>query len=277
MKKLLPLLLGILLLAGCAETYNGPTVEKTVLGSVETYYTCDGEITQESRTEYAYDVCGNQSVVMEYSGGEAILKTVLRHDEAGNCIRQTQYDLSGWLPRKLADNRYTYDDQGRMTGSTHSEEPAVTIHYDDEANTRTTVSGDSTIVEYLDEKGWVMRIEYPGTDRREEYDHRADGQWSAIRSYAGGELDSTRLREFDDQGRVTREYTLQNGVVSTEFRWEYADSTVTFYQENTRSITEYNPDGTVNSRLDLDENGEIFCHAIYRYTTILVPTEEVTP
>ena len=38
MKKLICLLLCILLLAGCAETYDGPVESKTVLSSVQTTY-----------------------------------------------------------------------------------------------------------------------------------------------------------------------------------------------------------------------------------------------
>lgn len=278
MKKLIPLFLFLLVLTGCAEAYDGPTVGKTVLASKEEHYSYSGgEVTDCCRTEYTYDIHGNQSVILEYCNEEPTAKTVLRYDGAGNPIRQTRYDVSGWFPRKIADYHYRYDDQGRMVGSALSGEPEITIIYDDEKGTRTTSSEGSTIVEYFDEKGWVTRIEYPGTDRVEEYERRADGEWIAIRTYTGGELESTLERTFDDQGRVIHQYSTKDGVTAPGSHWEYTDNREIYRDSSSESITEYNPDGTRHIRLDLDENGDIWCTTYYHYTEIQVPAEEVAP
>ena len=67
MKKLISLLLCLLLLTGCAETYDGPTESKAVLSSIQTtYYDPTGGDSQYSRTDYAYDIYGNQVMELEY-------------------------------------------------------------------------------------------------------------------------------------------------------------------------------------------------------------------
>ena len=280
MKKLLPLLLCILLLTGCATVYDGPTMAVSVLSYEETNYVdTSGEVYQRHRTEYAYDIYGNRSQAIEYDNDEPSLKTVQRYDEAGRVVRLTQYDVTGWLPRKIADNRYTYDGQGRMTSSTHSEEEDVTIHYDDEARTRTTVCGDSTTVEYLDEQGWVIRIEYPGTDLTEEFDRRADGGWTAIRSYRSGVLESTTERTFDDQGRPILWTETENGETATVFRWEYGENWESQIQaDGSKTTTCCHDDGTVHIRYFTDADGFIYKEVYYRYTDIQVPAgREETP
>ena len=122
MKKLISLLLCLLLLAGCAETYDGPTESKAVLSKIlTTYYDPTGGDSQYSRTDYAYDIYGNQVMELEYGirshdeEAEPHLKTLRSFDKHGNITRQRQYDVSGLFPKKLVDIRYEYDEKGRMT------------------------------------------------------------------------------------------------------------------------------------------------------------------
>lgn len=283
MKKLFSLFLCALLLVGCAGTYNGPTMEKTVLCTAEEdFYGMDGVVTQRSRTEYAYDIYGNQTVVQEYNDDAPYLKTILRYDDAGNTIRQTQYDVSGWLPKRLSDGRYTYDSQGRMIRSTHHQEADTVITYDDTARTRTTTCGETVIVEYLDKNGWVLRTEssFPGRQSiREEYDRSPNGEMLGIRSYENGVLISETVMTYDDQGRILTQTQIKNGVSALLFAWEYGEN----YEKRTdyngyQFFIRYLPDGSMDTQEMYDENGRLHSRTTYHYTTIQVPVgKEDTP
>ena len=288
MKKLLPLLLFLLLLAGCAETYDGPTEPSSVCSRAESiYYDRDGQISQQYLEEYAYDIHGNRSVIREYSISpitdekDPTLKTVLRYDERGNVIRQTQYDVSGWFPRKICDNRYTYDDQGRMIRSTHTEEPDTVITYDDGANTRTTSCNGNTIVEYLNERGWVMSNDQTFSDGRhcrDEYERDPDGRLLSIRSYEGGVLSSELVYTYDDQGRSLTMTKIEDSVSTLLYGWEYGkDWERMFYSDGTCSTVVYHEDGTMKRQYHTDADGHLSWETFYYYTEIQVPAEEVSP
>lgn len=288
MKKLLSLFLTIMLLGGCAATYDGPTVTKSVLTAEESYdYHSDGTVSHQTRREYTYDIHGNQSQILEYSQEEDLrdaephLKTVLRYDEKGNLTRQTQYDVSGWFPRKLADTRYERDDQGRLTATRHSRDLRgndTTVVYDDAAKTRTTTGSGSTIVEYLDENGWVIRAESvfdDGVPVTEEFDRRPDGQVRTVRTYRDGVLRSTMEHTYDDQGRPLTQTEIRDGETRVLFRYEYGESHVACtYADGGWSVTDYNPDGTRDDRVVYDAEGNLRELVIYRYTEIQVPNEE---
>ena len=74
MKKLLSIILCILLLSGCAATYDGPTESKYVLTeyTVTHYYAFFdwAEEVYTSREVYAYDIYGNRVRTMGYRDGE---------------------------------------------------------------------------------------------------------------------------------------------------------------------------------------------------------------
>ena len=105
MKKLISLLLAALLLVGCAATYDGPTESKAVLSKIlTTHYDPVTGDSQYSRTDYAYDIYGNQVMELEYrirtedETEEPYLKTLRAFDENRNITRQRQYDVSGLFP-----------------------------------------------------------------------------------------------------------------------------------------------------------------------------------
>lgn len=285
MKRLFSLILCILLLAGCANTYDGPTAAKTVLSETETSYFFLGELSQQTVTEYAYDIYGNRSVVQEYQEGKPSLKTVMTCDESGNVIRQVQCQLNGWLPKKIVDARYTYDDQGRLTSTRHragglSWDDDTTV-YDDEAMTRTYTGHNGTAIDHLNELGWVMRTEQTFSDGQivlTEYDRRSDGQIETMRTYTEGALTSETVMTYDDQGRILTQSELKDGVSTLLFSWEYGED----YEKMTHSdgsytITDYNPDGTPDDRIVCNADGSLRERTIYRYTEIQVPAEEVSP
>ena len=289
MKKLISLLLAALLLVGCAATYDGPTESESVLSCIRTtYYGPDGEGSQYSRTDYAYDIYGNQSIELEYrirTGNdeeEPYLKTVRSHDESGNVTRQRQYDVSGLFPRKLVDIRYEYDNQGRMTAHLDrlQSQFSWTAVYDEEAMTQTATYPHAVTVVQFDAHGWAMRQE-PTFENGEvstiTYDRRADGQPVTARYDEYGAL-TLHTYTYDDQGRVlTMSETTDSGTREL-VRYEYGEKFQRQYNaDGTNIVTTYNEDGSQHYMYYTDSTGRITKDSMSYYTEIQVPAKEVTP
>lgn len=289
MKKLISLLLCILLLSGCAAVYDGPTESKFVLSRIETtYFGPSAEDSQYQRTEYAYDIYGNQSMELQYqirSGDEEDephLKTVRTHDEHGNCIRQRQYDVSGLFPRKLVDIRYEYDEQGRMTAHHDKLEPQFswTAVYDDEARTMTCTYPHAVSVSWFDEHGWTIRQETTfenGETSAIINEFRSDGQRISTRYLESGGI-TLHSYTYDDQGRVlTMSETTEAGT-ELLFRYEYGEKhTIQYNSDGTKIVTSYNDDGSPHYFYHTDSADRITMDGMYRYTEIQVPAQEVSP
>lgn len=291
MKKLISLLLCILLLTGCAATYDGPTESKSVLSQIlTTHYDPETGDSLYGRTDYAYDIYGNQSMELEYGirshddEAEPHLKTLRCFDEHGNCIRQRQYDVSGLFPKKLVDVRYEYDDQGRLTATTHRPGEAWdndTTVYDDEARTRTYTGHNGTAIDYMNELGWVIRTEQVFSDGRAvltEYDRRPDGQIEVMRDFENGELTTTLVYTYDDQGRVLTITQTTAAGTALLFRYEYPDDCLIQHNsDGTKIVTSYNDDGSIHHRYFTDSTDLITQDVMYYYTEIQVPAKEVSP
>ena len=289
MKKLISLLLCILLLSGCAAVYDGPTESKFVLSRIETtYFGTSAEDSRYLRTEYAYDIYGNQSMELQYqirSGDEEDephLKTVRTHDEHGNCIRQRQYDVSGLFPRKLVDIRYEYDEQGRMTAHHDKLEPQFswTAVYDDEARTMTCTYPHAVSVSWFDEHGWTIRQETTfenGETSAIINEFRSDGQRISTRYLESGGI-TLHSYTYDDQGRVlTMSETTEDGT-ELLFRYEYGEKHMIQYNpDGSKIVTSYNDDGSPHYFYHTDSADRITQDGMYRYTEIQVPAQEVSP
>ena len=289
MKKLISLLLCILLLSGCAETYDGPTESKAVLSKIlTTYYDPTGGDSQYGRTDYAYDIYGNQVMELEYSirshDGEAEphLKTIRAFDEHGNITRQRQYDVSGLIPKKLVDIRYEYDEKGRMTAhrDTMEEQYSWTAVYDDEAKTMTCTYPHAVSVSYFDEHG--------NTIRQETVFENGDTSGIIFEFDANGNRISARYDEtsgttlhaytYDDQGRVlTMTETTAEGDKEL-LRYEYRDDcTIQHNFDGTTIVTACNADGSIHYQYFTDSTGRVTKDTMYEYTEIQVPAKEVSP
>ena len=288
MKKLICLFLCILLLAGCAETYDGPVESKTVLSSVQTTYYYEGAESQLGHTEYAYDIYGNQTVELEYrirSHGEELepyLKTVRTHDENGNCIRQRQYDVSGLIPRKIVDVRYEYDEKGRMTAHLDQmeEQYSWTAVYDDEARTLTCTYPHAVSVSWFDEQGRTVRQETTfqnGETSGIIYEFDASGNRISARYNETGGV-TLHTYTYDDQGRVlTMSETTDSGTREL-FRYVYDGEDVFQYNfDGTMIHTAYRENALRTTVFHHDKTGTITSVVHYHYTEIPVPVKEATP
>ena len=289
MKKLISLLLCILLLTGCAKTYDGPTESKAVLSKIRTtYYDPTGGDSQYGRTDYAYDIYGNQVMELEYGirtedeTEEPYLKTLRAFDENGNCTRQRQYDVSGLFPKKLVDIRYEYDEKGRMTAHLDQmqEQYSWTAVYDDEARTMTCTYPHAVSVSYFDDRG--------NTIRQETVFENGDTSGIIFEFDANGNRISARYEEtggttlhsytYDDQRRVLTITETTDGGTELLFRYEYRDDcTIQYNYDGTKIVTTYNTDGSEHYRYYTDSTDHVTQDSMCYYTEIQVPAEEVSP
>ena len=284
MKKLIPLILLILLLTGCAKTYDGATAEQRVcISSDEEYYNDDGSVSYRYRTEYGYDTYGNRTVFLDYVNGELNQKSILRYDESGQLLRELQYDLSGWFPRRTLDARHSYDDSGRRISTEYrrsSERSEITVVYDDQARTRTTTGNGSVTVEYLDENGWVIRSDRTGADGQtshEEYERRSDGQPLRVLSRSNDTLTETTYT-YDDLGRLLRYTITEDGKTILSDSWEYGENMETHFSDGGTTVIYYHADGTKDRREYIDPDGMHYSTTYYTYATIQIPAgEEAAP
>ena len=285
MKKLISLLLCLLLLTGCAETYDGPTESKAVLSSIRTtYYDPTGGDSHYSRTDYAYDIYGNQVMELEYGirfhdeEEKPYLKTIRSFDDNGNCTRQRQYAVSGLIPKKLVDIRYEYDEKGRMTAHLDQmqEQYSWTAVYDDEARTMTCTYPHAVSVSYFDEHGNTVRQETVfrnGETSSIIFEFRADGQRISARY---DEVGGTTIYDYtyDDQGRVLTVTETTDSGTREIVRYEYQDDcTIQYNFDGTHIVTAYNADGCITHEYHADSSGYVTMDTQYYYTEIQVPKE----
>lgn len=285
MKKLLSILLCLLLLAGCAEPYDGPTSAKRVCTRSEMeVFNPDGSHSHWYREEYAYDLYGNRTQVLSYHNDELAEKSILRYDDQGNVLRQDSYAGGSWLPFPSYTYTYTYDDRGRQISSTNRhgwEKSTVTTVYDDEAMTRTVTGYGNVAVDYLNEQGWVLRTEQTFSDGRfilTEYERSAEGWLLGARSWENGVLTSESVLTYDDQGRILTQTEIEDGVSTLLFAWEYGENRETmFYSDGASNTVVYHDDGTMQCQYRTEADGHLVSETFYYYTEIQVPAEEVSP
>lgn len=281
MKKLLAIVLCLLLLAGCAETYDGPTELKSVLASTEeSCYDDESSIYEYLRTKYSYDVHGRLAVAVTFRNDEPSLRTVYRYYEDGSRKSETQYDLTGWFPWPTLHAKYTYDDQGRQTSLVQwngLDKTEQTTTYDDEDRTVTTEFTGGRTVLLLDEEGRPLRSETVFDDGNTELrENTYQDRVTISRFYRNGELNTVWEYTCDDQGRDLEWYETRDGERKLIWRYEYDKGhDICHYESIGRTIiTGYNEDGTVKAIWEEDETGGRTRRVIYRYTEIRVPAEE---
>jgi len=286
MKKILALSLALLLLTGCAATYDGPTAAEPRLMEYtrDQYYTFfDGETVHHAdRTLYAYDIYGNRVREMEYTDDELNSVTKMRFDDQGNMIESTTWDHSGWLPKFGRREKRTFDDQNRILSHDYYDfwgrkTGASTYTYDDQERTRTWHGddGDSQITWY-DEQGNELRQVLGEYETVYEYDDR--GNMTGWQSFEQGKpTDSYRAR-YDDRDRIIwgGRYDPE-GNLESEMTYIYDDTLGTMsYDKNDggRRVEHYHADGRLHMVEDFDADGNLTFLQRYYYRDIQVPIKE---
>ena len=308
MKKLLPLLLALLLLAGCAETYDGPTTPKSVPVEFirEHRQITTGHLDTE-RTVYAYDLYGNMVQSLEYHNDKEQSRTDFTYDERGNLLSRTNYALGGWFPRRTGSAEFTYDDQNRITAEIYADAKYDYI-FDDEARTCTKLQNGAVIaVTTYDEFGNVLSQKSFNCDvewHLVEYIRDGDGEILMSRTTDSTGLDITHRSEYDDHGnriyyeeiengvrteqhysyeydelgRPVREFELRDGVPVEIHRWEYLDEngSYTLWRDGYRSYTRrYDAEGNeIETSHYVNETDQVGIREVTVYKTIQVPADE---
>ena len=283
MKKLLSILLCVLLLGGCAATYDGPTETKYALTEYVVDHRYTGIFDSHEYTDrwlYAYDIYGNRVREMEYRDGELRSVTNMKYDDRGNLISQKSWDHTKWIPLPDRGRKHTYDDQGRVLTTVYldgwgRETSRSTYTYDDEANTYTWESDDGTqSLYYLDENGNELRVvgNY-GAETVYEYDDR--GNRTGWVGYQDGVRADSYQARYDDQDRQIwgGRYSAA-GELESETLWEYDDeaNTITTRRPDGHIRIEYRDgDGRLHMIEDYDTEGELTMVQQYYYQEIQVP------
>ena len=287
MKKLLALALCILLLSGCAETFDGPTVSKPMLTeyTVDHYYAFfdTEEVHYTNRTVYAYDIYGNQVRSMEYRDGELKSVTNMKHDDWGNEISYTTWDHSGWLPKLLYRIRRTYDERNRLTAYETYDfwgrlESASRYVYDDEKGIRTCLDeqGDILQTTWYDAQGNNLRQTAGEYETVYEYDDR--GNQTGWVCYKNGELYDRYEARYDDQNRqIWGGRYDADGNLKSQFDYIYDDSVYTRtvpQADGSKRIEYYHADGRPHMIENYNSEGKLSTLQRYYYQDILIPAKE---
>ena len=286
MKKFLSLLLGILVLSGCAATYDGPTksVPRLTEYTVDHYYDFfdTEEVHYTNRTVYAYDIYGNRARAMEYQDNELESVTNMKYDDRGNEISRTVWDHTGWLPKYEGRTEQTYDAQNRLTSYIHynfwgRQDSASFYTYDDKARTRTwsNDTGD-TQTTWFDEKG--NEIRQVSGEYETVYHYDDQGNRTGWTSYQNGQFFDHFEARYDDQDRqIWGGYYDAAGNLSNQTEFVYDDERgMKTYLKNDdgKRVEYYHADGRPHMIEDYDAEGKLTMLQRYYYQDILVPVKE---
>ena len=286
MKKLISLFLALLLLTGCAETFDGPTVEKPMLTeyTVDHYYAFFDfeEVHYTERTVYAYDIYGNRVREMEYRDDELQEVTNLKYDDRGNCIRRSTWDHSGWIPLPDGRTERTYDEQGRVLSYVSYNgwgrmESRSWYSYDDEQGVRTYRNEKEELLQttWYDENGNGLREVSGEYETIYEYDDRGNRLgWTAYKNGVETERYEAVYDEKDRQVLGTR-YDGSGALTHrTEYIYDDERNTMTYTKsDGGKRIEYYHADGWPHMIEDYDADGTLSMLQRYDYRDILVPVE----
>lgn len=284
MKKLIILLLCLLLLAGCAAAYDGPTREEPRLTEYQVrHYSFFSDEVWEDRSTYAYDIYGNQVQIMEYDDGELSCVTKLRYDDRGNEISETLWDHSGWFPYIKRRIKQTYDDQNRpLTHTIYDmwgrKVGQSTYTYDDEAHTTTWSNGEGDhVVYYYGADGRHLRSvsDTLGGSYETVYEYDERGNRTGFTEWKDGAIFSRYEAGYDDQNRQIwfKRYD-ENNDLTSQAAYVYDDEAHTMSYDKPgggKRIEYYHEDGRPALIEDYNEDGELSMVQMYTYRDIRVP------
>ena len=228
MKKLFSILLVLLLLTGCAATYDGPTAERSVpVEHITEHHSTVNDHVDTERTVYAYDIYGNLAQSRIYRDDQEIYNFVYTYDDRGNVLTETEYDPQSWFPRKVQTLTYTYDEQDRILSKVYDQSIPAKIEYiyDDEARTETRLEdGETAEVTTYDESGNILSVKSFSSDywHLTEYIRNDAGLVLSSRNTTSLGQDITYRLEYDNHGNLTRHETIEKGVRTERlYTYEY--------------------------------------------------------
>lgn len=281
MKKLTALILAILLLAGCAETYDGPTETVRVLTGREMVQ--DGE---SRHVEMAYDLYGNCVSTRYYTENELTVAEKRTFDEMGRQLSETRTDRSGLFPKTLSRTETTYDDQGRVLtqvylDSAGREQERTEYTYAGNTVTKTIYPGGLTSVSFYNESGLLLRTVREDIGLEAVYTYDANGNRTASHTYQNGVPDGWSEWAYDEAGRILRFSACDgNGKQLEHYTCTYNDREGTMTQtmsDGTCRVEGYDPDGNILYVEGYDAAGNLVMTQTYTYEDIQVAIREETP
>lgn len=286
MKKLFSILLVLLLLTGCAATYDGPTAEKPMLTeyTVDHYYSVfDWEETHYAdRTVYAYDIYGNRVREMDYRNNELQSVTNFKYDDRGNEISRTTWDRSGWLPRFGSRIQRTYDEQDRILSYVNRNFWGRVVsgsyyRYDDENRIRTYTNEHGEVLQttWYDENGNDIRQTAGEAETVYEYDDRGNLLgWTSCKNGVPTERYEAVYDEQDRQILGIRYDGAGNLTHRTEYIYDDERNTMSYVKnDGGRRIEYYHADGRLHMIEDYDADGDLTMLQRYYYRDILIPVK----
>ena len=240
----------------------------------KTTYTPAGEVAQiieptGEATAYSYGLDGMLSEVRHPGGGATRLawdatgnltgtanplgaKTVASYDAAGRLVSAT--DAKGQVAR------FTYDPAGRLTEKRLADSKTVRYKYDASGNLLDADDGAFPVRCAYDEKGRLIRVEYPAIRRSLTYVYDPDGRLAKFTDSEG----RTVQYLYDAAGRV-RGLRLADGR-TVQFTYDAGDRlTSVRYPNGVKGAWEYDARGLVTSIAYTDSAGAVLAQWTYTY------------
>ncbi len=286
MKKWMIFLFGLLLLAGCAQSYDGPTEEAWVLLGQEFVAVREGERVTTFRVENGYDMEGRLAV--RRTTGESGTTSVTRYRyDAGELVsRETDYRLFLGFEIYKRHRDYTYDDQGRpLTEESHTpafwNNETITYTYEPGKTIRTITDffGNQLSVteQYYDESGNPVRCVSENCEDISTYGET--GLELTSESYRNGQWQSRHAYTYDDQGRIIRDICTtcyDDNPKVTQYEYDEEARTRTELRYPYRTVTEYDESGRETHSVTY-EDGQLISERFYRYGHVQVARKEDAP
>lgn len=285
MKKCIILLLCILLLSGCSQTYDGPTkTEYALTEQTTTYYAASYDSGETDRITFAYDSFGNLVQSCTYDNGELVAEYKRSYDDRGNLTSLVTWDHTGLIAFPRARTSYSYDEKGRLLTVTRRNGFGIktgsdTYTYDDEAGTVAWDGTYDTQTKWLNEAGAPLRtVTHSGVgggDMETIYEYDDQGRNTKVTSYQNNAVLITVEYRYDDQNRIIEEINRgPEGEVLTHNIHEYTENTITTYdRDGGKTVQTLHSDGRADKVEGFDSAGNLIKLTQYFYQQIQVPAD----
>lgn len=282
-----------LLLTGCGQEYDGETVKKQVVTSMESeswHTLLYDQVHTTDKREYGYDANGRKTYEKWIKDGETLFSSRYYRSGDGRECTKVSWDHQGLIPWPESRVKEIYDENGneilRIVYEFWSETQRSVSTYDEKGNLIhlevTDSDGNATIVQdyTYDEAGNRLKTidqSDEGTERVTEYTYDEAGNQTGWRYTENGVLQEYVEYLYDDQGRKTFS-ARYDGAGAQQHYWEYSysadGSSMTTSYSGERSTIEYYDGSGLPVRIEAyDGDGNLIDVTTYTYETIQVPKE----